>query len=89
MATPTVPSSNYESFLASHNLQPAQLDIQCQPKILLSMVTAITQWKLLARALDLMSAEIADIEQEENDEKEKNVKYLKLGVKKMGLMLHI
>ena len=36
-----------------------------------------------------MSAEIADIEQEENDEKEKNVKYLKLGVKKMGLMLHI
>ena len=91
MARPTVPSSNYESFLASHNLQPAQLDIPCQPKILLSMVTvitqatAITQWQLLAQALDLTSAEIADIEREEEDEKEKKSQVFEVWCHKSGL----
>ena len=84
MATPTVPSSNYESFLASHNLQPAQLDIPCQPKILLSMVPAITQWKLLAKALDLTSAEIADIEQEKDNEKEKKCQVFVVWCQKSG-----
>ena len=85
MATPTAPSSNCESFLASHNLQPAQLDIQCQPKILLSMVTGITHWQLLARALDLTSTEIADIEQEMNDEKEKKCQVFEVWCQKNGL----
>ena len=85
MATPTAPSSNCESFLASHNLLPAQLDIQCQPKILLRMTTGITHWQLLARALDLTSTEIADIEREENDEKEKKCRIFEVWCQKNGV----